>query len=63
MSLRFPLQVISWGCLAAMLLASVLYMNGYGELDRLKFWTLIWTVIWFVLAPMWVGRKQETPGA
>ena len=52
-------QIVSWLCLVALVLPSVLFLTGaLASLDQVKLIMLIATVIWFVSTPLWMWNAQ-----
>jgi hypothetical protein len=57
--LKYIAQIISWLCLAVLILPSVLYLTGSWEsLDCVKLVMLLATIVWFTSTPLWMWKEN-----
>jgi hypothetical protein len=61
--MRSFLQFISWIALAGTILPSVFFYLGSLSLEQTKTVMLLATFAWFIIAPTWMGRKENTTAA
>ena len=61
--MRIVLQIISAIALGLTIIPSLLFFSGRMELDMMKWLILLATIVWFIVTPLWMGRKDESPQA
>jgi len=57
-SFRLIAQIASWASMIALVVVPVFYATGVLSLDMLKTILMIITIIWFVVATIWMWKKD-----
>ncbi|MEO1616357.1 MAG: hypothetical protein AAFV88_10945 [Planctomycetota bacterium] len=63
MNTSYTLKLVSWICLALVLVPSVLAASGILGLGSIKIVALIGTIGWFATTPFWLGKDPDEPSA
>ncbi|AQT68086.1 hypothetical protein STSP2_01241 [Anaerohalosphaera lusitana] len=52
-------QIVSWICLAVLILPSALYLTGsISSLQSVKLAMIVATVVWFISAPLYMWKEN-----